>query len=74
MQTQPYETPGVGEVRQYKMLIGGEWVDARSGKTFESVNPYTGKVWATAPEADEEDVDAAVRAARGPSTRGRGAG
>jgi len=65
MQTQPYETPGVGEVRQYKMLVGGEWVDARSGKTFESVNPYTGRVWATAPEADEEDVDAAVRAARG---------
>jgi len=25
------------------MFIGGEWVDAASGATFESVNPYTGK-------------------------------
>src|SRR5918994_1694818 len=46
------------------MLVGGEWVEARSGKTFESINPYTGRAWATAPEADEEDVDQAVRAAR----------
>ena len=64
MESQLIETPQADEVREYKMLIGGEWVDARSGKTFESVNPYTGRVWATAPEADEEDVDAAVRAAR----------
>ena len=64
MESQLIETPQADEVREYKMLIGGEWVDARSGKTLESVNPYTGKVWATAPEADEEDVDAAVRAAR----------
>ncbi|MGF1470224.1 MAG: aldehyde dehydrogenase [Rubrobacteraceae bacterium] len=46
------------------MLVGGEWVDARSGATFESVNPFTGRAWCTAPEAGEEDVDAAVRAAR----------
>jgi aldehyde dehydrogenase (NAD+) len=52
------------EIRQYEMLVGGDWLDARSGQTFESVNPYTGKVWATAPEADQEDVDRAVRAAR----------
>ena len=64
MESQLIETPQADEVREYKMLIGGEWVDARSGKTFESVNPYTGRVWATAPEADEEDVDTAVRAAR----------
>jgi (Z)-2-((N-methylformamido)methylene)-5-hydroxybutyrolactone dehydrogenase len=64
METQLIEAPESGELRRYKMLVGGEWVDARSGKTFESTNPYTGRVWATAPEADEEDVDAAVRAAR----------
>ena len=58
------EKPGVEETREYKMLIGGDWVEASSGKTFESVNPYTGKAWATAPEAGEEDVDLAVRAAR----------
>jgi len=58
------ETPKADEVRRYKMLVGGEWVDALSGKTFESINPYTGRVWATVPEAGEEDVDRAVRAAR----------
>src|SRR5829696_2440495 len=64
METQLIEAPESGELRRYKMLVGGEWVEARSGKTFESTNPYTGRVWATAPEADEEDVDAAVQAAR----------
>jgi (Z)-2-((N-methylformamido)methylene)-5-hydroxybutyrolactone dehydrogenase len=58
------EKPQTEETRRYEMLVGGEWVEARSGKTFESVNPYTGRVWATAPEAGEEDVDRAVRAAR----------
>jgi aldehyde dehydrogenase (NAD+) len=58
------ETPKAEETREYRMLVGGEWVRALSGKTFESVNPYTGRVWATAPEAGEEDADRAVRAAR----------
>ena len=58
------EKPRAEETRRYEMLVGGEWVEARSGKTLESVNPYTGRVWATAPEAGEEDVDRAVRAAR----------
>ena len=58
------EKPQTEETRRYEMLVGGEWVEARSGKTFESVNPYTGRVWATAPEAGEEDGDRAVRAAR----------
>jgi acyl-CoA reductase-like NAD-dependent aldehyde dehydrogenase len=58
------EKPRAEETRRYEMLVGGEWIEARSGKTFESVNPYTGRVWATAPEAGEEDVDRAVRAAR----------
>jgi aldehyde dehydrogenase (NAD+) len=64
MERQLVDKPQTDEVREYKMLIGGEWVDARSGKTFESINPYTGRAWATAPEADEDDVDRAVRAAR----------
>jgi acyl-CoA reductase-like NAD-dependent aldehyde dehydrogenase len=58
------ETTKAEETREYRMLVGGEWVEALSSKTFESVNPYTGRVWATAPEAGEEDVDRAVRAAR----------
>ena len=54
------------------MLIGGEWVDARSQATFESINPYTGQPWATIPRAGAEDVDAAVRAARGAFATGWG--
>src|ERR671917_540946 len=64
MESRLIEAPASGGVRDYKMLIGGEWVDALSGNTFESINPYTGRAWATAPEAGEEDVDRAVKAAR----------
>jgi hypothetical protein len=39
MESQLIETPKAGEVRQYKMLIGGEWLAARSGKTFEPKLP-----------------------------------
>lgn len=40
MDSQLIETPKADEVRRYKMLIGGEWTEARSGKTFENANPY----------------------------------
>jgi betaine-aldehyde dehydrogenase len=48
----------------YRMLIDGEWVDARSGRTFEVMNPATGEPMATAPDGAAEDVDRAVKAAR----------
>ena len=51
------------EIKHYRMLIDGAWVGASDGKTFESVNPSTGQVWALIPEATAEDVDRAVRAA-----------
>jgi aldehyde dehydrogenase (NAD+) len=47
-----------------KLLIGGEWVEAHSGRTFPSVNPSTGEVIAELAEADATDVDRAVAAAR----------
>ena len=49
---------------EYRLFIGGEWVDAASGATFETVDPATGAAWARVPEAAEADIDAAVRAAR----------
>src|SRR5215212_8580794 len=64
MESRLIEAPASSGVRHYKMLLAGEWVDALSGNTFESINPYTGRAWATAPKADEEDVDRAVKAAR----------
>ena len=45
-------------------LIGGAKVAARSGRTFETVNPATGAVLAALPACGAEDVDAAVSAAR----------
>ena len=47
------------------MYIAGEWVDAHSGETFETVDPFTGRPWAVIPRAGAADVDDAVRAARG---------
>src|SRR5881628_1133927 len=47
-----------------RMLIDGKWVEAASGKTFETPNPATGEVLARVAEAGPEDVDRAVRAAR----------
>lgn len=47
-----------------KMWIGGEWVEAESGKTFETVNVTTGEPLGTAPLAGIADVDKAVAAAR----------
>jgi aldehyde dehydrogenase (NAD+) len=47
-----------------RMLIGGELVESSSGRTFTSLNPATGEVLGTAPDADVADAEAAVAAAR----------
>jgi len=47
-----------------KLLVGGKWVAAASGKTFPVYNPATGTVLAQVAEADKEDVDRAVASAR----------
>ena len=49
---------------KHRMFIGGRFVFAASGKTFPVYNPATGEVMADVPEAESEDVDRAVRAAR----------
>jgi acyl-CoA reductase-like NAD-dependent aldehyde dehydrogenase len=52
------------ELERFRMVVGGQAVDAASGRTFESLNPYTGRAWAVVPDGGPEDVDAAVAAAR----------
>src|ERR1700740_2867413 len=47
-----------------KMLIDGQWVDAASGKTFETHNPATGELLSTVAEGDAADINRAVSAAR----------
>jgi (Z)-2-((N-methylformamido)methylene)-5-hydroxybutyrolactone dehydrogenase len=53
-----------GDLASYQMHIGGKWVPARDGETFESVNPFTGRPWARVPRAARADVNRAVQAAR----------
>src|SRR5687767_6681481 len=66
----------------HQLLIGGQWVDAASGATFDTPGPATGETLATVAAGGAEDVDRAVRAARAafddgpwgrmsPSERGR---
>ena len=50
-------------MKHYQMYIDGEWCDAKDGATLESINPATGKVWATAAVAGEAEVNRAVAAA-----------
>src|SRR5437773_714021 len=50
--------------RGCQLFINGEFVDAESGKTFNSPNPATGETFAEVSEADKADVDRAVAAAR----------
>ncbi len=47
-----------------RLFIGGEFVDATSGETFDTVNPATNRVIAVVEQASESDVDRAVAAAR----------
>ena len=68
--------------RTRRMLIGGKWVEAASGRTFTTVDPSNEEPLAEVAAGEKEDVDRAVRAARAafeggpwrrmtPSERGR---
>jgi phenylacetaldehyde dehydrogenase len=62
--------PSVGEKvktflgREHKLLIGGKWIAARAGKSFETYDPGTGRVIARVAEGEAADIDLAVQAAR----------
>src|SRR5436190_16163797 len=47
-----------------QLLINNEWRDAAGGRTMDVINPATEEVIATVGAAGQEDVDAAVTAAR----------
>ena len=54
----------MSKIQNFKMYINGEWVDSSSGKKIETLNPENNEVWATVPEANENDVDKAVQSAQ----------
>ena len=47
-----------------RMLIDGEWIEARHGRTLEVYDPAFGEVIDHVPAGDAEDIDLAVTAAR----------
>ena len=52
------------QVQYTQLFINNKFVDAESGKTFETINPSTGKAITRVAEADARDVNKAVEAAR----------
>lgn len=52
------------DIKEYHNLINGKVQSAQLGKTIESMDPATGKVWAAVPSSTIEDVEEAVASAR----------
>jgi acyl-CoA reductase-like NAD-dependent aldehyde dehydrogenase len=52
------------DVKPGKLFIADTFIDAQSGKTFDTINPATEEVITSVAEADKADVDIAVAAAR----------
>lgn len=60
----PLDTDNILRKQAYPLLIDGREVESLAGRTFETLNPATGRAIARVYEADEADVNAAVAAAR----------
>jgi aldehyde dehydrogenase (NAD+) len=58
------EAMATTEAKTFRNYIGGEWVEASGGETFETRNPATGEVLGVFPRSSVEDVDRAVEAAK----------
>jgi vanillin dehydrogenase len=52
------------DLEQQRLLIGGEWVEASAGGTFERSDPLTGEAVTLAAAAGRDDARRAVEAAR----------
>ena len=52
------------DVKTYQMFINGEWVASKSAKTFPVYDPSTEEVIAHVPDANADDVNRAVAAAK----------
>ncbi len=54
----------------YQHFIDGHYVDPIGGKWIDSIDPYSGDVWARVPQGCAQDVDRAVAAASRAMTSG----
>ncbi|GFR82852.1 succinate-semialdehyde dehydrogenase, mitochondrial-like [Elysia marginata] len=53
----------VAGLQKDKAYVGGKWVTAKSGKTFEVTNPANGKILGSVPDMDRSDAQAAIEVA-----------
>ncbi|CAG5078592.1 aldehyde dehydrogenase family protein [Parvicella tangerina] len=60
----PESTGHINLKKKYDLFIGGKFVKPKSGKYFKTINPANEEVLAEVAEADEKDIDLAVKAAR----------
>ena len=60
----PESTATLKLKEKYDLFINGKFVAPKSGKYFDTINPANEKVLAKVAEANEEDIDLAVKAAR----------
>src|SRR5882757_8166857 len=51
------------EVKKYQYYAGGVWRDAENGRTFDDLEPYSGKVYAKIAAASRKDMKIALDAA-----------
>src|SRR5258706_5108779 len=66
------ERSAKSSIKKYHNYIGGEWVKSSSGDWFDNVNPAdVSDVVGRFPASNEEDVNAAVAAAKNAATRWR---
>jgi len=56
--------PSAGPLPHHLLHIAGQWREGRASRRFDAINPYTAQPWATVAQAETEDVDAAIAAAR----------
>ncbi|TKS70362.1 Aldehyde dehydrogenase family 1 member A3 [Collichthys lucidus] len=60
----------VQDIRHTMIFINNEWLTSTSGRTFPTLNPATGVKICDVEEADKDDVDKAVEAAKAARQRG----
>jgi acyl-CoA reductase-like NAD-dependent aldehyde dehydrogenase len=66
------KSAGKTTTKTYHNYIGGEWIKSASGEWFENINPAdTNDVVGRFPASNEEDVNAAVEAAKAAATKWR---
>lgn len=64
MNTHVKNVPDTSTLENYELFIDGRHLPAKSGKTFDTIDPYTLAPWARVPDAGVEDIDLAVAAAQ----------